>query len=111
MQQQHEHTLPVFQEIVKEILGGWKKRVICLITLLVTAAACKAIPLVEECRSQVRVQSWINELLNLFCLCHSLLIWALSHVIRQVTLTLNLCSAMEYPSRLVAPGVNLQITP
>lgn len=29
-------------------------------------AACKAIPLVEECRSQVRVQSWMNELLNLF---------------------------------------------
>lgn len=50
-QQQHEHTLPVFQEIVKEILGGWKKRVICLITLLVAAAACKAIKLVEECRS------------------------------------------------------------
>lgn len=66
MQQQHEHTLSVFQEIVKEILGGWKKRVICLITLLVAAAACKAIPLVEECRSQVRVQSWMNELLNLF---------------------------------------------
>jgi hypothetical protein len=46
-QQQHEHTLPVFQEIVKEI-QRMKKRVTCLITLLVAVAYNKASKLVES---------------------------------------------------------------
>jgi len=62
------NTLHVFQEMVKEIqrmeeksdLFNYPAGCCCW------PAAYKASKLVEVCRSQVRMQSWINEFMNLF---------------------------------------------